>query len=132
MKKGIRNGINKICECCKKEYYIPQYRKNKSKYCSRKCLAKIHLEKYKEFRFQRIGKPSKKYKTIIVNGRQIRTHRHVMQKHLGRTLSTLEHVHHINGDSFDNRIQNLIVLSNAEHQRIELSCRLNNLSQRPA
>jgi hypothetical protein len=30
-------------------------------------------------------------------------------------------VHHINGNGLDNRIENLQVLSNSEHQKLELS-----------
>jgi len=71
---------------------------------------------------KRAGKSApKRYITITVNGKSIREHRHVMQVHLGRTLEPFEQVHHINGDGTDNRIENLMLLTNSEHQKLELS-----------
>lgn len=45
-------------------------------------------------------------------------HRAVMEAHLRRHLSPDEHVHHINGDKVDDRIENLQLLTNSEHGRI--------------
>lgn len=45
-------------------------------------------------------------------------HRLIMERVLGRKLTTDEHVHHINGVKWDNDPRNLQVLSNAEHQRL--------------
>jgi RNase P subunit RPR2 len=42
-------------------------------------------------------------------------HRIVMERHLGRLLTTEEQVHHINHVRHDNRIENLVVVSHAEH-----------------
>jgi len=41
--------------------------------------------------------------------------RYVMEQHLGRQLQSAEHVHHRNGDTLDDRIENLEVLSAHDH-----------------
>lgn len=44
-------------------------------------------------------------------------HRYLMEKKLGRKLLRSEHVHHIDGNKHNNSLDNLIVLSDAEHGR---------------
>lgn len=45
-------------------------------------------------------------------------HRWIVEKSIGRELKREEQVHHINFDSSDNRIENLVVLSRSEHLRL--------------
>lgn len=59
-----------------------------------------------------------KYKAIKVNGIKCDEHRYIMEQHLGRKLSRNELVHHVNEDKRDNRIDNLRVMSLAEHSRM--------------
>lgn len=115
------------CHMCKQIFSVRTYRvKNgKVKYCSRSCLGKDLLKKYPSiFGFKKLNKPFHRYKTITIKGHQYREHRYIMEQHLKRKLESWEHVHHINDNSLDNRIENLIVLSNADHQKEEYKLRI--------
>lgn len=57
------------------------------------------------------------YLTICIGNKKQYIHRLVMEECLGRKLERSEHVHHINGDKTDNRIENLELLSIQEHER---------------
>ena len=52
-----------------------------------------------------------KYPHKTINGIKKTVHRHVMEDHLGRLLESNEHVYHKDGDSLNNDIDNLIVIT---------------------
>lgn len=118
------------CNVCQQDFYVPQYRQDTAKYCSKRCLAlgnPQNLEKAQQNSpvmaraiAMKGNSTVKKYKQIMVNGKLVREHRWLMEQHLGRKLESWEHVHHIDGNHLNNAIENLIVLSNAEHQKEEL------------
>ena len=43
----LKKGINKNCQACKKEFYVPQYRKKTAKFCSLLCQNHGQYDKYK-------------------------------------------------------------------------------------
>lgn len=65
-----------------------------------------------------------KYKAIKIDGTKRDEHRYIMEKHLGRKLDRSEVVHHINGNSLDNRIENLELMSLSDHSHLHQAGRV--------
>jgi len=62
-----------------------------------------------------------KYKARKVKGKRIDEHRLIMEAHLGRKLSFNEVVHHKDGDKKNNKIENLELMSRAEHSKYHMT-----------
>ncbi len=58
------------------------------------------------------------YKIITVENKKFYEHRFLIEKKIGRKLTKNEHVHHINENKLDNRLENLCVLSNSDHGKL--------------
>ena len=61
--------------------------------------------------------PHTRARLVWRNGKKVRESRWLMEQELGRRLLPTEHVHHINGDPLDNRLDNLIVMHQNAHLR---------------
>ncbi len=61
--------------------------------------------------------PRSGYRMVRVEGKLTYEHRVVMATHLGRPLERWEIVHHIDGDPLNNAIENLHLMTQAEHRR---------------
>ncbi len=48
----------------------------------------------------------------------VREHRVIVERALGRKLSSSEHIHHIDGDKKNNKLNNLMVVSREQHMAI--------------
>lgn len=106
---SLRPEANRICKYCGKSFRTnPAYikrRKNAGIYCSRQCF-------YNYLQFNpTINIGTDGYYHIGTT----RLHRLIMEQYLGKKLTTKEHVHHINGNKLDNRIENLEVLIDSKH-----------------
>lgn len=106
-----------ICQVCE-EVIDKNPKESKKQYEGRKyCSYTCSFEARKAER-RPAGEITSKYRTIHRNGSVHLEHHWVMEQHLGRKLATWEQVHHINHDRLDNRIENLEVVTQAEHSLI--------------
>ncbi len=93
-------------EMCK-HHYLKFYKENRGK---PEFEETRRMRKWGEGSIRKCG-----HKYITKNRSIISEQRYLMEEHIGRKLTVQEVVHHINGNKLDNRIENLKVLTRAEH-----------------
>ena len=100
------------CKQCGKERKIHNGDKT-SKFCSLQCYWKFMKGLYD-------GNLGNKYRMTTSFGRRTYVHRAIIEKKLGRKLLKTEIVHHKNFNREDNRINNLIVISQSRHIKLHM------------
>jgi len=113
-----------ICAECKNPFKVYPSRKNKARCCSHKCQSIYMSKKWSgEKHPQWTGGRWKNHGYIYIHSPNhpfnssgyCKEHRLVMEKHLGRYLSRKEIIHHLNGITDDNRLENLALCTNLTH-----------------
>lgn len=111
-----------ICKQCGKS--TKQLLHGTSLFCNQKCYFKWkrknpHKKAYKDKIFVSgyfyLYMPD--HPNAIKKSRYIAEHRYNLEQKIGRLLEKNEVAHHINGNKKDNRLENLEVLTNNEHNK---------------
>jgi hypothetical protein len=99
--KGIRTRYEKKCAVCRALYSTT----HKNSILCIKCYSNNRA----------LVKSSTIYKFI---GKNIRLHRAIAEERIGRQLYKNEHIHHLDGDTLNNSLTNLVIVSNSDHARL--------------
>lgn len=106
------------CAECKKKFKT----RHESETCSKKCMAIYRWKNTPpDKRWRATGeKLHNGYKMIHVKGtsRLVPEHRHIMEQKIDRPLTKQDQIHHRNGIRTDNRIENLVLLTRADHNTL--------------
>jgi hypothetical protein len=85
-------------------------------YCSHKCYG-IHNSGKNNHKWRGgIRHRPDGYLRISSNDKYL--HRKIMEDFIGRPLLASENIHHINGDNSDNRLENMVILTNSAHRKL--------------
>ena len=130
---NLSGNVTGVCKVCGTTYKTKESHKGRRRTCSKSCFALLKSVDMAGEGNHQHGKRGAERGRVFKGGRRISSwgyvliltkenryefeHRLVMEAHIGRKLEHGEHVHHINGDKQDNRLENLELMSKAEHTR---------------
>jgi len=106
------------CPNCGKAFKAEKWKKKK--FCSTRCAADYHKGKpRKSVRPRLKSERNKGYEErTTVDGRRVALHRYLVEQKIGRRLTSIETVHHIDMDKHNNTVENLYLYPNeSEHQK---------------
>lgn len=109
-----------LASTCRKYCSLKCYRAAKNGSTSKACQQRPGYLKYAGYEWIRV--PPDFHggdKRGVYGGKYYPKHRYVVEEILGRHLEKHETVHHINFDRLDNRPENLLVVSNSDHKKLE-------------
>lgn len=106
---------NVKCTTCGKsiDRWASRVARAKHCFCDRQCKGKWQSTQRKPAR-----QYASKYRVIKIDGKSIKEHRHVVECAIGRQLSPREDVHHIDGNTLNNAIENLAVVQKSQHMSL--------------
>ena len=109
----------KKCKYCGQLFLPDAYYKLESQlFCSKDCFYKYSKTNPNRISYLRTDVLVEDKTTGIKYVRDVKTHRLIAEKMIGRPLKSTEIVHHINFDTHDNRPENLLVLDSIRSHAI--------------
>lgn len=122
---SMQGDCTRVCPFCEQPFVA---KRHAQVYCSRRCAGITASRATAQQRGDTLRGRGKGGYYITRDGK--REHRFVMEQMIGRALRPDEHVHHIDGDRFNNAPENLQLLSASEHMLLHAAQR-RAAAQRP-
>lgn len=117
-KVKFSENITKVCPICNKEFKTKKSHLNRRKYCSKICQAEAYTKRYE-------GKNNPNFRNKTINldgyfvdtklGRCLPVHIAAVYEFLNISEHMGYHIHHRDCNRHNNRLENLVLLTNSEH-----------------